>query len=305
MDIKTFVEKNIENINRKITIFRKNGNDENDYKYSDLEIKKYLLDKFITDIKNPKIAEKLLTRLDEYNYVKARIENIANEEVYYKHDLTKYYNRNVFSAIFNKIDQSNLVRKILTLISDDNQINNKQYKFISSDLKKILLKAIFVSSSKGFPTDLNNAESGRKTSDEGDAAEFLFISRAIIAGFSCSKVDIRTSRYDVIIDFKSVLLRVQVKGITADSTISFVDRDRGGQGIDHTHERNKGARITHEDCDIYVAVDKQVGICYLIPMEDYADKLSLEEAKNINPSSIPQFRENWDLINTLAQKAKA
>ena len=36
-----------------------------------------------------------------------------------------------------------------------------------------------------------------------------------------------------------------------------------------------------------------------------ADKLSLEEAKNINPSSIPQFRENWDLINTLAQKAKA
>ena len=144
---------------------------------------------------------------------------------------------------------------------------------------------------------------GRKTSDEGDLAEFLFIARAIIAGFSCSKVDIRTSRYDVIIDYKSVLLRVQIKGVNSDSTISFVDRDRGGQGNDHTHERNRGERITSQDCDIYVAVDKQVGICYLIPMEQYADKLTLNEAKNVKQSSIVEYRENWNIINQLAQKA--
>ena len=62
-----------------------------------------------------------------------------------------------------------LVEKILSFISIDEKINDKQYRFISSDLKKILNKAILISSTKGFPIDLNNAESGRKTSDEGDA----------------------------------------------------------------------------------------------------------------------------------------
>ena len=132
------------------------------------------------------------------------------------------------------------------------------------------------------------------------SAEFLFIARVIIAGFSCSKVDIRTSRYDVIIDYKSVL-SVQIKGVNSDSTISFVDRDRGGQGNDHTHERNRGERITSQDCDIYVAVDKQVGICYLIPMEQYADKLTLNEAKNVKQSSIVEYRKR-NIINQLAQK---
>jgi hypothetical protein len=94
------------------------------------------------------------------------------------------------------------------------------------------------------------------TANAGDSAEFIFVARAILAGFNCSSVDVRSSRYDAIIDYNKKLLRVQIKGISTGNSISFKDRDRGGQGIDHTHERNLGQRITSVDCDIYVAVDK-------------------------------------------------
>ena len=75
----------------------------------------------------------------------------------------------------------------------------------------------------------------------------MFIARAIIAGFSCAKVDIRTSRYDVIVDYQSKLIRIQIKGITQGTSISFWARPRGGQGIDSTHERNLATRITQKD----------------------------------------------------------
>ena len=80
-----------------------------------------------------------------------------------------------------------MVEKILSFISIDEKINDKQYRFISSDLKKILNKAILISSTKGFPIDLNNAESGRLQMKE-IFAEFLFIARAIIAGFPVLKL---------------------------------------------------------------------------------------------------------------------
>ena len=38
-------------------------------------------------------------------------------------------------------------------------------------------------------------------------------------------------------------------------------------------------------------------------MEQYADKLTLNEAKNVKQSSIVEYRENWNIINQLAQKA--
>ncbi len=137
------------------------------------------------------------------------------------------------------------------------------------------------------------------TANAGDSAEFIFVARAILAGFNCSSVDVRSSRYDAIIDYNKKLLRVQIKGISTGNSISFKDRDRGGQGIDHTHERNLGQRITSVDCDIYVAVDKQVGICYIIPM-NWADTLSFDECKNVKLSELSQYKENWDVVKEIA-----
>ena len=149
----------------------------------------------------------------------------------------------------------------------------------------------------GFLVNLNNIESGVMTANAGDSAQFLFDSRAILVGFNCSNVDVRSSRYDAVIDFKNKIFRVQVKGVSG-TTVSFRDRDRGGKGIDSHNERNIGKRITSEDCDIYVAVDKQVGMCYIIPMKDIDpwDDASIE---SVNVLQLERYRENWNVVSEL------
>ena len=155
----------------------------------------------------------------------------------------------------------------------------------------------------GFSNNINHINSGIMTANAGDSAEFIFVARAILAGFNCSSVDVRSSRYDAIIDFNDKLLRVQIKGISSGNNISFKDRDRGGQGIDHKHESNICKRITSKDGDIYVALDKQVGICYIIPME-WADKLSDEKCKNIKLAEVLEYKENWNIIKDMTSTNK-
>ena len=151
----------------------------------------------------------------------------------------------------------------------------------------------------GFITNINNIDSGVMTANAGDSAQFLFVSRAILAGFNCSNVDVRSSRYDAVIDYKGKIFKVQIKGVTGD-TISFKDRDRGGRGIDTHNERNIGKRITSADCDIYAAVDKQLGICYLIPMKDIDDWPDDDiKSVNVNDQRIIPYRENWGIISEL------
>ncbi|EAI8238366.1 hypothetical protein CT045_06725 [Campylobacter upsaliensis] len=116
----------------------------------------------------------------------------------------------------------------------------------------------------------------------------------------CESVDVRSSRYDAIVDYNGTLLRIQIKGITG-GLISFKDRDRGGQGIDYKHQSNQGKRITSKDCDIYAAVDKQVGICYLIPMS-FADSLNDKECEKVRLEQISLYKENWDIIKLFATK---
>lgn len=145
------------------------------------------------------------------------------------------------------------------------------------------------------------SETGSRTANEGDSVQFLFVARAILAGFNCSNVDLRSSKYDAVIDYDGCLLRVQVKGVSLSSAISFFDRPRGGQGIDYTHERNQGKRITQKDCDVYVAVNKETGICYIVSMT-WADSLDEKTAKSIPQSKIMEFEENWDIIKKTAEQ---
>lgn len=200
--------------------------------------------------------------------------------------------------ISRRINQTEL--RNFTLEYIEKLIDNKpMFRFIQNKLSKILQKALFVASIDGFSSNVLHINAGIMTANAGDSAQFLFIARAILAGFNASNVDVRSSRYDAIVDYENTLLRVQIKGIS-DNKISFKDRDRGGQGIDYTHARNRGKRITSEDCDIFVAVDKQVGICYLIPMS-YVDKLSDEEVKAINVENLKDYKENWGIIAQVAE----
>lgn len=294
MNIEQFVEENIARFNEKPSEFK-------NAEFNDTQIKDYLRQRFITKCDEANFKDKILQSFASKEYKKNKIIEIANDEILYKTDIENFLEAQIFFNIFNEIELAEL--KTLTLNHIETKINNdKQFKFIKNKLAKVLEKAIFVASIDGFSTNLLNINSGIMTANAGDSAQFLFVARAILAGFNASNVDVRSSRYDAIVDFNDMLLRIQIKGISNGEIISFKDRDRGGQGIDYTHERNRGKRITKADCDIYVAVDKQVGICYLIPMS-FADTLSDDECNKVRLEQVQNFKENWEVIKEVA-KAK-
>jgi len=243
---------------------------------------------------------KYIDELKENDYKKNSIKGIATKYDLSEAELKRYYQTKFFNNIAKAVNLDDLskinideIEKIL-----DTETLKNEFKFIKTDLKKIIQKSLSIAMTNGFPVNINNIESGVMTANAGDSAEFIFVARAILAGFNCSSVDVRSSRYDAIIDYNDKLLRVQIKGISSGNNISFKDRDRGGQGIDHTHETNIGQRITSKDCDIYVAVDKQVGICYIVPMS-WADLLDNEKCKSVKLSKVIQYKENWNIIKEM------
>ena len=240
---------------------------------------------------------KYIEELKKNNYKKSSIKAIAKKFSIKEAELKRYYLSRFFSDVAKEVSLSKLSECNLQNI--ESSLNSKElineFKFIKTELKKIIEKSLYIALTNGFASNINNVESGVMTANAGDSAEFIFVARAILAGFNASSVDVRSSRYDAIVDKNGTLLRIQIKGISTGNIISFKDRDRGGAGIDHHHENNIGKRITSKDCDVYVAVDKQVGICYIIPMQ-WADKLNDDECKSININKIELFKEKWEIF---------
>ena len=297
MDIEEFVKENIEEINKSISNFKESRKRE----YNDVEIKKYLRTKIFDELYvNPNNTEKIIEEFSTIGFKKSKIDYLANKYIYYKNDLLKLIETYTFSLFNNEVLKNE--DKIISIIINDIfslvNMSSVQKNYIKNDFEKIMRKSLFISTKNGFPTNIINIESGVMTANAGDSAQFLFLSRAILAGYNASNVDVRSSRYDTIIDFKGRLLKIQVKGISSD-IVSFKDRDRGGQGIDYRHERNRGKRITSKDCDIYVAVDKQIGICYLIPMY-IIDTWPDEKIISVKTSELIEYRENWQVIDKMA-----
>ncbi|EAI7265213.1 hypothetical protein CX019_00475 [Campylobacter coli] len=290
-----FIKENIEEINLRPSSFKKKSP-------NDTEIKDYLRKKFMLVCNDENFKNRVMEDFNNFDYQKSKIINIANKEILYKADLERFLEAQIFLEVSKEIDISKLQETVLDDIKKKFN-NKKKFKFIEKKFSNILKKTLFIATIDGFSTNLLNINAGIMTANAGDSAQFLFIARAILAGFNASNVDVRSSRYDAIVDFENILLRIQIKGISSGNTISFKDRDRGGQGIDHTHERNKGKRITSKDCDIYVAVDKQVGICYIIPMS-HADELSDENCERVALENIAKYKENWEVIKEVAQRKK-
>lgn len=241
----------------------------------------------------------LITELSNKDYIKKGILDIANGNFIRKSTLEKFYSLEVLSSITGLCNAENYTDHSLKYFQET--LDKKVFSFIKSDLKKTLYKQYDFISTKGFSENKMNINKGIMTANAGDSAQLLFVSRAILIGFNCSNVDVRSSRYDSIIDFNGKLLRIQIKGLSS-SSISFKDRDRGGQGIDHTHARNIGKRISSKDCDIYVAVDRQFGTCYIIPVKKYIDPIAdAIIGKPINISSLDIYKENWTIIEEVAK----
>ncbi|EDP6839387.1 hypothetical protein GRH49_07140 [Campylobacter upsaliensis] len=291
MTLEQFVKENITAFNAKPRGFKNSL-------FNEMQIKDYLKKRFREKCENEAFKEKILKDFANLSYQKSKIIDLANQEILYKNDLLHFLERQIFLDIFKGLDLEQLKDKSLTYIKQNT--DELQFKFIQSKLSKILEKALFLASMDGFSANLLQINSGVMISNAGDSAEFLFVARAILAGFNASSVDVRSSRYDAIVDYNGTLLRIQIKGITG-GLISFKDRDRGGQGIDYKHQSNQGKRITSKDCDIYAAVDKQVGICYLIPMS-FADSLNDKECEKVRLGQISLYKENWDIIKLFATK---
>lgn len=291
---KDFVISHINELHNGVrNFFRSNPN------LNEQEVKTFLSKKFSDYVEDTNNHQILYNRLETINFTKTRIIEIANDLGFYKPDLEKFYRQYLLKKGYeaNIINLSNLTSNVLENIKEN--MNEREFNFIRVDYKKIIDKTMYMTLKGGFSENLTNINMGVMVANAGDAAEFLFVARAILNGYNCSSVDVRSSRYDAIIDFNGKLLRIQIKGIS-DNQVSFKDRDRGGQGIDHTHERNRGQRITSQDCDIYVAVDKQIGIIYLIPMYE-VDSFGEDELTK-NTDDLTEYKENWGIIHNVVER---
>lgn len=296
--IEGFVKDNIKAINENFDGFKSALKKQSDCKIDETDVKNYLRNKLFKESETK--GSTLIADFETKKYVKKEIVKLANKYVYYKGDLESFFEKELFKDFFNNINVD-LDSKITTYIQSLSTVSDKKKDFISTSLKKIVSKTNTLIKQNGFSNNLLNVESGVQTANAGDSAQFLFISRAILAGFNCSNVDVRSSRYDAAIDYKGLIYKVQVKGISG-NIVSFKDRDRGGKGIDTHNERNVGKRVSSKDCDIFVAVDKQVGICYIIPVKEYVDGLDEKKIKSTNVSDLQDYKENWGIIHKLYEK---
>ena len=221
---------------------------------------------------------------------------IANKHLYYKKSLEKFYEKQIFKKVYSSLKGNS--DDIATYILSKTGLSKEENRFIGANLKNISTKVLELIAMNGFSVNINDTNPGIMMANAGDSAQYLFLARCILAGYNASNVDVRSSRYDAIVDFEGKLIKVQIKGISG-NTISFQDRPRGGKGIDYKNARNIGKRITSADCDIYAAVDKQIGIIYLIPMKEFADKLSDNEAKTVKLSKVEKYKENWSILGEI------
>ena len=292
-NLEEFVKDNIVLINSGFNEFKSALKAHENSKHDETDVKNYLKNKLYSESSTMKVT--LLAEFEATDFKKESITDIANNHIYYKNDLEVFFEKELFNDLFDNTPDD-LDLKIASCIESLSTVSESKKKYVSSVLKNIVKKSTILLRQNGFSNNIVNIESGVQTANAGDSAQFLFVSRAILAGFNCSNVDVRSSRYDAVIDYKGLIFKVQIKGISG-TTVSFKDRDRGGRGIDTHNERNIGKRITSKDCDIYVAVDKQVGICYIIPMRDFVDKLNDNEVKSYSVNNLTQFRENWNVIH--------
>ncbi|PAE37602.1 hypothetical protein, partial [Bacillus sp. 7884-1] len=144
-----FVTKNIKAINQRIS----------DFKGEQSKIKRFLQQKFLSDIKHQDTINKLIERLRQEKYVKARIENIANDFVYYKAHLADFYSAYIYSNVLSNLD-INYLKSVLESTVSEKITDQKAFNYIKSDFKKISEKFLILIQLGGFQSNLMNLNEG-------------------------------------------------------------------------------------------------------------------------------------------------
>ena len=243
---------------------------------------------------NKETIKEALNLLEQYDFKKTKIFDIANKYMIKKSEAEKLLLREMFKILYIKIDQKELNEHILDYFDKKSFINSQGLSFIKNNLTKDVEQFVPYILRDGFDQDFSGLEIGIKSSNQGDGAEHLFVAKAMIAGFNCSVVDIGSSKYDVVIEDKNGdLLKVQVKSFGKSGTFTREGRPRGGQGIDYKDPSNKGVLVTSQNCDIFVAVNKSNGEVFIFS-KDEIDNLPKTSMKR---SEYLDNWENWAKIN--------
>lgn len=294
-NIYKFVNKYIMYINENENIFSQKNMESFNYNFYLTDIKNYLHDKLNKSIKkDPSFKDVLWKEFKDFKLNDGKIKNIAIKHRFFHGDLRKLFRQIAFEKMTNtKTSIDEVANLIIEKISKDEK------EYCKSMIMPILEKSLYLVLKGGFDDNLTDIDPGIMKSNAGDAAEFLFVGRAILAGYNCSQVDVRTSGYDAIIDVNGNVYRVQIKGFS-DKTVSFVTQARGGQGSDPSNKRNKSKKVTSQDCDLYVAVDKRTGLCYIVPI----DIIEQIDKKTVNVKIIEKYKENWGIIDSLPKIKK-
>ena len=258
------------------------------------ELKKYLYDRL------NEFSQKEINRIyDDWknkNFIKARIKDLAIKNYLYKTHLEN----TLYNLTKKKLIEKYPLEKLNEISNKfvDDMINDYGHiigvKAIKSELIRSFPDNLYFAIISGFFKNLTNIKEGEDSTFFGQAAQFLFLARALRAGYNASNVDLPSSKYDAILDNGKKTVKIQIKGFEGDG-FAFFTRARGGQGIDSTDITNQQERITSEMCDFYVGVSHRAGTCYIIPMTD-ADEFSAEKAKNVKISDIQKYKEAWDLF---------
>lgn len=278
------------------------------------EIRKYLNDNYKNLVKD---AVKLQCFEDSLRGMEATTKEAAKTEFFdiaIRHslnikDVENHYTKMIKEGIIeNYISNIGLWQKDVfnRLLGYANSISSKgtrlPEKYIRSELKKSFLQGMYWILNLGFGQNLTNEVKGQEVANAGDSAQFLFVGRAILAGFNCSNVDLRSSSYDAIISrpssagSASFLKTVQIKGLIPGNDLPLKKRPRGGSGSDSTSGRNVSRFLSSQDADLLAAVDKQFGTCYIIPMTIVDDKVASGIDKISWSELEKKYKENWQII---------
>ena len=138
----------------------------------------------------------LFSEFKQIDYTKSRIVEIANRYKYYQNDVEDYLTNRMNNGIYDLVDINQTCDELIKIISENKEILNNSiiFKKVKNALEKSFQKSIFLSLRGGFISNSLKFETGIKTADEGDGAEFIFVGRAMLQGFNCSLVDLRSSR---------------------------------------------------------------------------------------------------------------
>lgn len=138
----------------------------------------------------------------------------------------------------------------------------------------------------------NSANLKFTRSVDGYAAESLVIGRALLCGYNLFFKAWRDSPYDAVLDYQSVLFRVEIKGTTDFKSLSLTGGGRSGKQISRKAQSRERV-VTKKDCEFLIGTTSLNGDCYIIPSE----VLQILNRKTLSLNALIYFKEKWKIFN--------